>query len=207
MSARGVIGDEGCLARTRAIAHISPGAKVARFHVRLDRRAMTNNDVLRSLRFALELDNNTLVALIATASEGNVQLPLRQLASMLKNDDESDFAPMPDGLLGLVLAGLIIKNRGKREGAPGAAAAPPEQMTNNRVMRALRIALTLKDSDLVGIFALADVAVSKSELGALFRREDHRNYQPCGDQFLRNFLRGLALWYRQNRASKRAPKP
>jgi uncharacterized protein YehS (DUF1456 family) len=158
---------------------------------------MTNNDVLRSLRYALELDNNTLVALIAAASDGGVQLPLRQLASMLKNDDEAGFAPMPDALLGLVLDGLIVKQRGKRESAPGAPAAKAEALTNNRILRALRIAFALKDSDLVEVFALAEVTVSKSELGALFRREEHRNYQPCGDQFLRNFLRGLGLFYRQ----------
>jgi uncharacterized protein YehS (DUF1456 family) len=162
---------------------------------------MTNNDLLRSLRFALELDNNTLVALVAAASDDRVQVPLRQLASWLKNDDEPGFEPISDALLGLVLDGLIIKYRGKREPAPGEQPAAAEELTNNRILRALRIALSLKDGDLVAVFALAEVTVSKSELGALFRREDHRNYQPCGDQFLRNFLRGLGLWHRQGRRS------
>jgi len=160
---------------------------------------MTNNDLLRSLRYALELDNNTLVALVASGSDGKHELSLRQLASMLKADDEPGFEAMPDGLLALLLDGLIVKYRGKREPAPGAARLPPEALTNNRILRALRIALSLKDADLVAIFALAEVAVTKSELGALFRREDHRNYQPCGDQFLRNFLRGVGLWHRQGR--------
>jgi uncharacterized protein YehS (DUF1456 family) len=161
---------------------------------------MTNNDVLRSLRFALELDNNTLLSLLALATGGEANVSLRQLASMLKLEDEPGFLPMTDAQLALLLDGLIIKHRGKREPPGGAPAAAPE-LTNNRILRALRIALSLSDSDLVTVFELAGVAVSKSELGALFRREDHRNYQPCGDQFLRNFLRGLALWHRRPRGS------
>jgi uncharacterized protein YehS (DUF1456 family) len=57
----------------------------------------------------------------------------------------------------------------------------------------------VKDSDVVAVFELAGVTVTKSELGALFRREEHRNYHPCGDQFLRNFLRGLAIFHRRGR--------
>lgn len=158
---------------------------------------MTNNDVLRSLRYALELDNNTLVGLVALASDGRAELSLRELASMLKNEDEPGFVPMPDALLALLLDGLIVKHRGKRDAAAGESARPPETLSNNRILRALRIALELKDRDLVAVFELASVPVSKSELGALFRREDHRNFQPCGDQFLRNFLRGLGVWHRQ----------
>lgn len=155
---------------------------------------MTNNDVLRSLRYALELDNGTLVEYFALA---DVDMPLTFLASLLKKDDEPGFEPLDDELLIRLLDGLVAKLRGPREAEAATRPVEPEgPLTNNRILRSLRIGLGLKDTDVLGIMQLAGVTVSKSELGALFRREDHRNYQPCGDQFLRNFLKGTALWHR-----------
>jgi len=69
-------------------------------------------------------------------------------------------------------------------------------LTNNAILKKLRIALELKEDDMVGILKLADIDISKSELTALFRKEGHRNYKECGDQFLRNFLKGLTISHR-----------
>jgi uncharacterized protein YehS (DUF1456 family) len=71
-----------------------------------------------------------------------------------------------------------------------------QRLTNNAILKKLRIALQLKEDDMVGILKLAGVDISTSELTALFRKEGHRNYKECGDQFLRNFLKGLTLRYR-----------
>jgi len=73
-------------------------------------------------------------------------------------------------------------------------------MSNNDVMKKLRVALKLNDDDIVKILQLADFKITKSELGAIFRKEDHPNYKPCGDQILRNFLNGLIIF-------KRGPRP
>ncbi len=73
-------------------------------------------------------------------------------------------------------------------------------MSNNDVMKKLRVALKLNDEEIVNILKLADFAITKSELGAIFRKEDHPNFKPCGDQILRNFLNGLIIY-------KRGPKP
>ncbi|MDB4989500.1 MAG: hypothetical protein JWN04_4678, partial [Myxococcaceae bacterium] len=73
-------------------------------------------------------------------------------------------------------------------------------LSNNRILRALKIALELKDVDMLAIMELASTPITKTELSALFRREDHRNYQPCGNQFLRNFLKGLGVWHRKGQA-------
>lgn len=159
------------------------------------RAVMTNNDVLRTLRYALELDNGKLIELFA---QGGVKLSLRQLASMLKNEDEPGFAPLTDEGLGALLDGFVMALRGPRPQGVGSPQAA-EALTNNRILRALRIGLALKDTDVAAIMGLAGVSVSKAELGALFRREDHRNYQPCGNQFLRSFLRGLGIWHRSGR--------
>ena len=73
-------------------------------------------------------------------------------------------------------------------------------MSNNDVMKKLRVALKLNDEEIVKILLLADFTITKSELGAIFRNEDHANFKPCGDQILRNFLNGLIIY-------KRGPKP
>tara|TARA_B100001971_G_C18134852_1_gene506968 strand:+ start:310 stop:633 length:324 start_codon:yes stop_codon:yes gene_type:complete len=69
-------------------------------------------------------------------------------------------------------------------------------MTNNDIFKKLRVAHKLKDTDIVEILALVDFRVTKSELSAFFRREDHPNYVECGDQILRNFLNGLIIHLR-----------
>ena len=69
-------------------------------------------------------------------------------------------------------------------------------MTNNDILKKLRVALKLRDSDIVDILKLVDFRISKSELGAFFRRDDHPKYLECGDQILRNFLNGLVIHMR-----------
>ena len=69
-------------------------------------------------------------------------------------------------------------------------------LTNNDIMKKLRVAHKFRDTDIVKILALVDFKVTTSELGALFRREDHPKYMECGDQFLRNFLSGLVIHLR-----------
>jgi uncharacterized protein YehS (DUF1456 family) len=156
---------------------------------------MTNNDILRRLRYALELDNATLLRVFA---EGDVILSAAELAALLKQDEEPGFEPLDDVLLGHLLDGLINHRRGKRELTTPAPLLP---MNNNRVLRSLKIALSLRDDDVLAIMEAADFPLSKSELSALFRREGHPNFQPCGNQILRNFLRGLAQWHRRGGAA------
>ncbi len=73
-------------------------------------------------------------------------------------------------------------------------------MNNNDVLKKLRVALHLKDTDIIEILKLVDYKIGVSELGALFRAEGHPNYKECGDQILRNFLNGLIIY-------KRGPAP
>ena len=76
-------------------------------------------------------------------------------------------------------------------------------MTNNDILKKLRIALTLKDTDIIEILKLADFEISKAEINALFRNPDHKNFMECGDQLLRRFLNGLIIKMR----GPREPKP
>lgn len=80
------------------------------------------------------------------------------------------------------------------------------KMTNNDILKKLRVALKLRDTDIVHILSLVDFRISKSEVGALFRAEDHPKFVLCGDQILRNFLNGLVIYYRGNETPS-ASKP
>ncbi len=66
-------------------------------------------------------------------------------------------------------------------------------MDNNDIMKKLRVALKLRDDEIVDILKLVNFNISKSELSAIFRKDDHPNYVICGDQLLRNFLNGLII--------------
>ncbi|EID75107.1 DUF1456 family protein [Imtechella halotolerans] len=78
-------------------------------------------------------------------------------------------------------------------------------MTNNDIFKKLRVALALKDDDIVEILKLVDFKISKSELSAFFRNEDHPNYKNCGDQILRNFLNGMVLYLRGTKENPKNP--
>jgi len=80
------------------------------------------------------------------------------------------------------------------------------EMTNNDIMKKLRVALKLRDDDIVKICSLVDFAVTKSEIGALYRNPNHPKYMECGDQFLRNFLNGLIIHLRGPMPPKEAKK-
>ena len=99
----------------------------------------------------------------------------------------------PDLLLEAFLDGLILARRGPRPDGPEAA----ETLNNNLILRKIRIALELKDTDLVCILKAGGMEISRSELSALFRKPGHRNFKPCRDQLLRKFLTGLSLTSRE----------
>ena len=79
-------------------------------------------------------------------------------------------------------------------------------MSNNDVLKKLRVALKLRDTDIVEILSLVDFKTTTTELSALFRAEDHPNFKPCGDQILRNFLNGLVIYTRGTQDGKVKPK-
>jgi len=78
-------------------------------------------------------------------------------------------------------------------------------MTNNDILKKLRVALMLRDDQIVEILELVDFKISKSELGSFFRAEDHPNYMECGDQILRNFLNGLVIHLRGTKENPKNP--
>ena len=69
-------------------------------------------------------------------------------------------------------------------------------LSNNDILKKLRVALQLKDDDIMHILSLVDFKITKGALNDLFRKDDHPSYVEAGDQILRNFLNGLVIYKR-----------
>lgn len=158
---------------------------------------MTNNDILRRLRYALNINNSTLIEIFKLSEH---EIGPFEIDNLLKKEEEDGYLECSSAVLELFLDGLVLYKRGRqddRSGQPQRTGAP---LTNNGILKKIRIALELKEEDMLAILKLVDVSISKSELSALFRREGQKNYKECGDQFLRNFLQGLTIRCRGDRS-------
>ena len=152
---------------------------------------MTNNDILRRLRFAFDLSDAQLVEHLR--SVGHTLSP-HALPFYLLREGDPEMVLCPDDTLRAFLDGLILARRGPRD--PSIPAASEGPLTNNLILRKLKIALDLKEADMLAILKSGGMELSSSELAALFRARGHRHFRPCGDQLLRNFLAGLTLYRR-----------
>lgn len=153
---------------------------------------MNNNDVLRSLRYTFDFSDSKMIEIFALAGH---TVSRSEVSSWLKKDDDPDFQALGDKELAIFLTGLIIDKRGKKDGEQP---VPEKKLNNNIIFRKLKIALSLKDEDILKILKETDFAMSKHELSAFFRSPDQRQYRQCLDQILRNFLYGLQLRYRKS---------
>lgn len=151
---------------------------------------MINNDVLRSIRYMLDLSELKVVEIVKLADPG-FAIDRTQVQAFLRKDEDEGYAECDDAVLARFLDGLVFHYRGRDESQPQ---RPVEKrVSNNLVLKKLRVAFELKDVDMHQIFELAGFPVSKPELSALFRQNEHKNFRACGDQMLRNFLKGLTL--------------
>jgi uncharacterized protein YehS (DUF1456 family) len=151
---------------------------------------MINNDVLRAIRYMLDLSDGKVVE-ITHLADANFPITKEDAQAFLKKDEEAGYAECSNAVLAHFLDGLVIQRRGRDESMPP---RPVEKrVTNNVVLKKLRVAFELKDVDMHEILESAGLPVSKPELSALFRQADHKNFKLCGDQLLRNFLKGLTM--------------
>ncbi|UJJ49503.1 MULTISPECIES: DUF1456 family protein [Rhodanobacter] len=156
---------------------------------------MISNDVLRAIRYMLDLSDGRVVDIIHLADAAS-PIGKEDVQAFLKKDDEPGYAECSNKVLALFLDGLVFHRRGKDESRPP---RPPEKrVTNNVVLKKLRVAFELKDVDMHELLEAAGFPISKPELSALFRQSDHKNFRLCGDQLLRNFLKGLTMKVRGN---------
>ncbi len=157
---------------------------------------MTNNDVLRRVRYIFDFNDEKMIALFALA---DAQVTREQVSAWLKKEEDEAYQLLSDQQLAIFLNGLINDKRGKREGP---AHTPEKQLNNNTIFMKLKIALNLKAEEVLSLMALAGFTMSKHELSALFRKSDHKHYRVCKDQILRNFLKGLQLKHRKTGKTK-----
>lgn len=148
---------------------------------------MTNNTILRGVRYALNIPDKKMKEIIALTG---TEVKDSEMVSYLMKEEEQGYVECPDETMARFLDGLIIFKRGRDESRPLPAIEVP--ITNNIVLKKLRVAFQLKDTDLISLIQKAGLTVTKAELSAFFRPADHRNYRVCHDQFLRNILKGLA---------------
>jgi uncharacterized protein YehS (DUF1456 family) len=153
---------------------------------------MINNDVLRSVRYMLNVSESKLVDIVKL-SGGAVSET--EMVSFVKKEDEPGYQECPQKVMAHFLNGLIFYRRGKDESRPP---MPLELPTNNVVLKKLRVAFELKDDSIISMLGAVGFTFSKTELSALFRKEGHVHYKICGDQLLRNFLKGLTAKIRPN---------
>ena len=157
---------------------------------------MDNNDILRRTRYALDFNDSKMMEVF---SQGGIKATREEISQWLKKDIDPDYVSLSGFQLAAFLNGLIIDKRGKKEGPQP---IPEKQLNNNIILRKFKIALNLKDEDILELLQLTDLQISKHELSAFFRKPGQEQYRECKDQVLRNFLRGMQIKYREGLGAK-----
>jgi len=151
---------------------------------------MNNNDVLRRIRYTFNYDDTKMIAIFGL---GGIEVTRAEISDWLKKDDDPDYRKCQDVQLAAFLNGLIIDKRGRKDGPQP---EPETSLTNNIILRKLKIALNLQAEDVQALIKQADFSLSNHELSAFFRKPGHKHYRECKDQVLRYFLKGMQQKYR-----------
>jgi len=153
---------------------------------------MLASDILRRIRYAFNFNDRLMLEIFRL---GGIVMDEGKLKNHLKKEEDEGHVPVDSKTLTAFLDGLILRKRGPRRTVT-TPTARRESLSNNVVLRKIKIALEFKEEDLLAVLKRNDMEISRAELSALFRNKDHKNYKKCGDQLLRNFLAGLAGYKR-----------
>ena len=149
---------------------------------------MTNNDMLRRLRYAF---NKNDLAIAQITSKSGRRTSEDEVVRWLKQEDEPGYVDVSDTDLCSFLDGLIVEKRGPHPS--GNIPLPLEFLSNNEILKKLRIALNLQAESMLAVFKKVEFDVSNAELGSFFRRSDHPKFSKCPEQVLRKFIKGLSV--------------
>ena len=157
---------------------------------------MVNHTILRRLRYIFDLDDHAMMALFAL---GGCEISHNDLEEWLEIKNGSSICS--NECLVAFLDGIIHDMRGPKDSPSDSESAKTQSqfegpLSNNMILRKLRIALNFQAGDMLEIFKLMNYDISKHELSALFRKVGHKHYRECDNQTLTNFLDGLQLKYR-----------
>jgi uncharacterized protein YehS (DUF1456 family) len=151
--------------------------------------SMTNNDVLRKLRFIFNIADADMLDMFSLGGE---DAGTDQLEDWIKTEDDVDYVHCPNTKLEIFLNGFIVFRRGKKDGPK---AILERKISNNIILRKLKIALDFKNEDILNVLTLADHPSNERELIAMLRKKGNKHYRACNEEFLFNFLEGLQLKY------------
>lgn len=151
---------------------------------------MTNNDILRRLRYTFDLSDDQMIKVFDFAE---YTVSRATVSNWLKKDSDEAYIELRDEQLAIFLNGFIISQRGKQDGKVPVA---EKRLNNNVILRKLKIALSYTDEDIVATLAKMDLKMSKHEINAFFRNYNQEQYRQCKDQVLRKFIFGLQKIYR-----------
>jgi len=157
---------------------------------------MNNNDILRRLRYAFDYSDKKAIELFSLDPSSTAAVSHAGFKARLVKDEDDGFQACTDNELAAFLDGMIVANRGLREPAPESVPSPVTRpadfrLSKNDILKKLRIAMNFREQEMLDTLDKGGSKLSKAELSALFRNPQHKHYRACGNQVLRNFIRGL----------------
>lgn len=158
---------------------------------------MRTNDIFRKITQSLTLGNLQIQQLFALSA---IDLNDKEIANLLKTDYQPGFEPMPDYVLLIFLNNLIEQQRGKKNDAEQEVIEKHAKISNNDVLKKLRIAYNLREQQVRDALKLATIELTKSDLAALFRKPGHVHFKACDDELVLDFIEGLGLLLQQRQA-------
>lgn len=167
---------------------------------------MNNNDRLLRLRYAIDLKDQDLIKAFELGGVPLTKEEARAVLTKVQDKHEGDAEKnvyekaLNNRVFDAFLNGLILLARGpQKEKTAGIAVQQSKDIKyiNNVLLKKLKIALSMTTEDILAIFAEVELYPSKGEIGAFLRKEGQRNFKPCGDKYMRNFLKGLGIYNRK----------
>ena len=150
---------------------------------------LSTNEILYRIKKALNL---SLEEMIEAYKLEAYEMESSHLEALLKRRLDKGFELCSYEELGVFLDGLVTLKRGP---SPKKETDEAVELTNNLILKKLRIALELKEAETEIIFGLADIELTKQQLASLFRKETHKNFKPCSNELLMAFIEGLDEFY------------
>ena len=150
---------------------------------------ISTNEILYRIQKALNLTNAEILEAYKLET---YDMDPSHLESLLKRRHDDAFMLCSYEELGIFLDGLVTLKRGP---SPKKKTDEAVELTNNLILKKLRIALELKEAQTEIIFGLAEIELSKQQMASLFRKEGHKNFKMCSDELLMSFLEGLDEFY------------
>ncbi len=151
---------------------------------------MNTNDILYKIQKALNLSQDEMIEAYKLA---DYNMDASHLDLLLKRRQDKDSKLCSYEELGVFLDGFVILKRGPSPKKPNNDEVV--ELTNNLILKKLRIALELKEAETEIIFSLGEAELTKQQLASLFRKEGHKNFKECSDELLMAFLAGLDEFY------------